>query len=177
MKKKYIDGSNWGLMANYSSVVTRTEEEYTGYISLVYCHEIKQTISVDYDDSNTVLIDKDYRCVLFLPDHETYCASAVYDAENILVEWYFDMTKENNCDHKPYFMDLFLDVAVSPDRKAVVIDEDELLDAYTAGIITKDDVDLAYQTSQQVLKNLVDNDEFMVDFFNKALITLMKQLN
>lgn len=177
MKKKYIDGSSWAYMADYKSIGERIEKPYKGYVSLVCCESIKHPIYVDYDDSDNILIDKGYKCVLLLLDDEYFCISAVYNTKNEIVEWYIDMTKENGHDGKPYFVDLYLDIAMSPLKRPVILDEDELLQAHRKKVISEADVDLAYTTCDRVMNTIVHDKDLLDVFMYGKLIVLSKKLD
>jgi len=115
------------------------DDIFSGYISLIKVHKVKQKLTVDYEQSELCLLDDGYKCLMFLPDNEKWCVSAVYNTSGEIVEWYFDMTKVNSIDDKgnPFYDDLYLDIAVSPDFKIVILDEDELKEALESKIITK----------------------------------------
>lgn len=172
MKKKYLDGSDidkeWLLKYTYKYVYL--EKEYNGYISLINIDEVKHKISVDYDSSETCLVDNGYKCVIYMPLDKNWCVSTFVNRENEIVEWYFDMTKENSVeDGKPYFVDLYLDIAVSSDGKVKILDEDELLDALDTGIINNSDYHLAKITCKQIMDEVIPNEKFMNDFFYEYL--------
>jgi predicted RNA-binding protein associated with RNAse of E/G family len=87
-----------------------------------------------------------------------------------IVEWYFDMTKENGLDNgKPFFWDLYLDIAVSSDRMIKILDEDELIEALKLGVITHDDYELANRTCKDLIESVIPNEAFMTDFFYEQL--------
>lgn len=171
MKKKYIDGSNWKWVDKYTSKVMHIDDIFSGFISFVMIQKVHEKLFVDYDTSEICLFDDGYKCLIFLPDNQNWCVSAVYDDLDRLVEWYFDMTKENSIDEQgnPFFMDLYLDIAVSPDFKIRILDEDELKEALSSGDITKYDFDMAYMTCDALIKNVIPNKEFIVSFFNSYL--------
>ena len=56
--------------------------------------------------------------------------TAIYDAKNKIVEWYFDIAKKIGKENGiPYEEDLYLDVIVKPDFQIVLLDEDDLQEA------------------------------------------------
>lgn len=172
MKKKYIDGSDidkeWLL--KYSSKYKYLGNEYNGYISLVNFDEVKNKISVDYDSSDTCLVDNGYRCIIYMPFEKNWCVSTFVNKENEIVEWYFDMTKVNSIENgKPFFMDLYLDIAVSSERKVTILDEDELIEALDLGIISPKDFQLAKNTCKQLIEEVIPNEKFMTSFFYEYL--------
>jgi predicted RNA-binding protein associated with RNAse of E/G family len=111
---------------------------------------------------------------MFLPDNEKWCVSAVYNTSNEIVEWYFDMTKENSIDEQgiPYYDDLYLDIAISPDFRIVILDEDELREALELKEITQSDYDMAHHTCSKIIKDIIPNKDFLISFFKKYLVQL-----
>lgn len=174
MKRKFINGINWGFLGEYSCKCIHIDDVFSGYISLVKVHKAKEKIPVDYEQSDVCLFDDGYKCLIFLPDNEKWCVSAVYNESGEMVEWYFDMTKQNSIDDEgnPFYDDLYLDVVVSPDFKVVILDEDELKEALESKIITKTHYDMAYNTCNKIIKEILPNRDLLISFFEKYLISL-----
>lgn len=84
------------------------------------------------------------------------------------------MTKENSIDEygTPYYDDLYLDIAISPDFKIVILDEDELREALELKEITKSDYDMAHYTCNKIIKEIITNKDFLISFFDKYLVQL-----
>lgn len=171
MKKKYIDGSNWKWLMNYTSKLIHIDDIFSGFLSFVNIDSVHEKLIVDYGGSELCLFDDGYQCLVFLPDNQNWCISAVFNSNSELVEWYFDMTKENSIDDQgnPFFMDLYLDLAVSPEYNIRILDEDELIDALNVGRISKADFEMAYKTCNELIDNIIPNKAFLVDFFNRYL--------
>lgn len=174
LKKKYIDGTGWYWLEKYSSRFMHIDDSFSGYISLIYADKVRQIISVDYNDSDISLFEDDYKCIVFLPDNENWCVSVIYNTHDEVVEWYFDLTKENSIDEEgiPYFIDLYLDIAVSPQFEHVILDEDELKTALDSMLITKSEYNMAYNTCNRIIKDIISDKEFLVNFFQKYLKAL-----
>jgi predicted RNA-binding protein associated with RNAse of E/G family len=174
MKRKFINGINWKFLDSYSCKYIHIDDIFSGYISFIKVHKVKQKLTVDYEKSEVCLLDDGYKCLIFLPDDEKWCVSAVYNTYGEIVEWYFDMTKQNSIDDKgnPFYDDLYLDIAVSPEFKIVILDEDELKEALESKIITKADYDMAFNTCNKIIKEIIPNKGFLISFFNKYLICL-----
>jgi predicted RNA-binding protein associated with RNAse of E/G family len=150
-----------------------------GYVALTRANRVKHRLTVDYDDSDMILIDDGYKSVIFLPDNDNWCVSAIYNPKGEILEWYFDMTKINATDIKghPYYIDLYLDIAVSPDYMITILDEDELEDALISEDITRDEYNIAYETCNRLIKEVIPNKNFMVSFFEKYLNHLEPYIN
>lgn len=174
MKRKFINGIHWDFLESYSAKYIHVDDIYSGYISLIKIEKIKRKINVDYEQSDKVLLDSGYKCLMFLPDNENWCISVVYNISNEIIEWYFDMTKQNSIDEKgnPFYDDLYLDIAISPDFKVVILDEDELKEALEEKIITKCDYEMAYNTCNKIISEIIPNKDFLISSFDKYLTIL-----
>lgn len=171
LKRKYINGIGMDYLEKYSSKVMHINDLFSGYISLIKIDKVIGKITVDYEKSDIYLFNDGYKCVIFLPDNENWCASAIYNESDEIIEWYFDMTKQNSIDEQgnPFFDDLYLDVAVSPDYKITVLDEDELIEALELKNIAMSDYEMAYSTCKKIINAIIPNKDFMVSFFEKYL--------
>lgn len=174
IKRKFIDGSSWNFADSRLCGCIHVDDTYNGYVSLVKVIKAHKKITVDYEGSHECLVDTGYKCLIFLPDNEKWCAAAGYNGSNELIEWYFDMTKGSFVDEKsrPFYDDLFLDIAVSPEFKISILDEDELKEALESNIITESDYEMAYKTCEKVINEVIPNRDFMVAFFEKYLSLL-----
>jgi len=173
MKRKYLDGRHWDALGDYACEITHIDGRYVGYVSVIEVKKAARKITVDYEDTAVCLLDDGFSQVTFLPDGDHWCASAVYDRSGALVEWYFDITTGSriNADGCPYYDDLYLDVAVAPDGRAVLLDEDELAQALQSGEITKDDFARAYAVSERIIRKILPDKAFMDSFFDRFLKT------
>ncbi|MEF9959969.1 MAG: DUF402 domain-containing protein [Niameybacter sp.] len=172
MKRKFLDGRNWTWLDRYTYEFKHIEDVFEGYISFIQIDTVKQKLVVDYEDrKNVCLCDDGYKGLIFLPDHEKWCANVVFDQEGNFVEWYFDMIKSTGINEVgiPYFDDLYLDVVMTSDFKLRILDEDELEGARDQGIITQADFERAYATSERVIKEVIPDKKFIIEFFRRYL--------
>lgn len=173
MKVKKIDGSDipksW--LKSYDNF---WEELNQGYVSYFRMNEIAYPITVDYDDSDVILTEAGYQCIMFMPKNEHYCISAYYDEKDQIIELYFDIIKEQFVDEDkvPGFKDLYLDVAVAADGYIAILDEDELNSALEENIIDKKDFELAWETCNQILDLI--NAQTVTESMNNYLIKYKK---
>lgn len=90
----------------------------------------------------------------------------MYNENNELVEFYFDMIKESGVENGiPYNLDIYLDLVITPSNEKYVLDEDELEEALENKMIGKEEYNLAYDTlhrleekykSQKEINKLMD---------------------
>jgi predicted RNA-binding protein associated with RNAse of E/G family len=96
---------------------------------------------------------------------------AIYDDKKRIVEWYFDITRKNSIDenNNPYCDDLYLDVALMPDGHIVILDEDELQEAYNNEKITKNEYEMAFIVKDKIIKNGTVNVKYMETLCKKII--------
>ena len=83
-----------------------------------------------------------------------YKISAVFDRTGKFIYWYCDVIKtEYEKDKNKYvFTDLLIDVVIEPDGTCRVLDEDELQEAFLRGFISAEDVKIAQETRDTLLR-------------------------
>jgi predicted RNA-binding protein associated with RNAse of E/G family len=154
--KKYIKKS--------SSRITRIGDlNYNGYIGYMKIYEVNYPFIVELDGKKICLYNDGYNELCYLPDNENWMVWAIYDNNGKIIEWYFDITKENSIDKdgKPYCDDLYLDIVLMPDGKIIVLDEDELKDAYNSKTINEEEYKLAYRIKDKLIEEKIIDVEYM----------------
>lgn len=171
MKIKYIDGESWAWLNAFSCEIKKIEEPFKGTVSIIKDATVKYPLTVDYEKSSKILFDDGYKCVVFVPDEGYWAASAVYDRNDDIVEWYFDVLRRKGTteDGRLYFYDLYLDVVVRPDFEVVLIDEEDLEEALNDGIISKEDFDFAYKIAKELITEVTQDKSFLVTFLRSHL--------
>ena len=92
----------------------------------------------------------------------------MFDDNNNLIEWYFDMIKTNGVENGvPYIYDLYLDLVIKSNGKEVVLDEDELKEALNNRDISKDDFNMAYKTMKKIQDKYRNNLGELIELTNK----------
>ena len=76
----------------------------------------------------------------------------------------------------PFEDDLYLDMIITPNGEKIIIDEDELLEARKKEIITQEDVDSAYKTLKEKLKENKDKNIEIQYFKQNPVGRLYKKL-
>ena len=94
----------------------------------------------------------------------------MYNEKNEIFEWYFDIAREIGKENGiPYEDDLYLDVVVTPTGKIILLDEDELKDAYERLEVNQVDYDMAYTEAKNLMIQLEKNIDKLNIFTNKYL--------
>lgn len=165
--KTYMRGAtNWEMV-----FINKTEEEYC--LTIKKINKIDQPFVVQEFGKSIVFIDDGYYIVEFTPLNQFYNARVFLDRNANIIGYYFDMSRENGLrDNVPYYDDLYLDVVYFPDENNLieVLDEDELLDAFNEGKITKEEYELAKKVGADVIDEIRNNQNVFVNMDKKALI-------
>ena len=87
-----------------------------------------------------------------------------------IILWYIDMIAEQgmDADSIPYFDDLYLDLVVYPTGMIKVDDMDELEEALLRKDITKEQFNLAINTSNKLKNGLLSDIDSFIDFTLKC---------
>ena len=87
----------------------------------------------------------------------------MFDDNNNLIEYYFDIAREVGIlNGIPYEDDLYLDMLIKPDGSYLVLDEEELIGAYNSLDITKEELDMAYNILEKLKEKYVNNFEELI---------------
>lgn len=122
------------------------------------------------ENINLCMANNNYKWLEFY-DYSKKCRlTAMYNDKNEIIEWYFDIArkigKENGM---PYEDDLYLDVVVTPKGDIILLDEDELKEAFERMEITKKEYDEAYQEAKKLMDELKREKDSLQKFTDKYL--------
>ncbi len=155
--------------------------EFKGNISLIKIEEVKnEWYVIRKSGIEECILAPKYKWLEIYPDNENYAITAMYDENNNIIEWYFDVIKGSGViDKVPYIDDLYLDVVLTHSKEIVVLDESELEEALQKEDITKEEFDLAKKVGAELVKKVEDPNSFEVlkDFSDKYLYKLMEEMN
>lgn len=159
MKRRYADARNSSdiLESEFKNFYIN-DANFKGNISILRIKKVKQKWCVD--EENRCILNDNYTWMEIYPTNKNYCITVMLDENKNIKEWYFDICKQNGVeDGVPFEDDLYLDVVIVPDGRIHVLDEDELQEAFESEIITKEDIELAYNTKDLILKEYGQNIE------------------
>lgn len=172
LKKRFADGRNKKdhiLEKDYKNIRV-DDEDFNGNISLLEIKKVKFPWYVD-EEKRCILSDG-FKWLEIYPDGKNYSITVIYDENENVVEWYYDIArkigKENGV---PYEDDLYLDVVIVPDGRIHLLDEDELQEAYEKFEVNKNEYEMAYKVANELMKEYKDkeNIEKLKIFSNKYL--------
>ncbi len=152
IKDRYLNRKSWRRLSrgDYSEEYIEVGG-FRGVVGVLRLNEISEPLRVAVCGVETVIADSGFTWVELLPEGGNFCLTSMYSPEGELVQIYFDITLENFTDSPAHFRDLFLDITVNPDGAARLIDEDELDEALSLGIITDAEHRLAHETAAALL--------------------------
>jgi predicted RNA-binding protein associated with RNAse of E/G family len=157
MKRKYIDHSKWERIEKNKSILFNTyQERFNGYASAIFIEKVHEKLVCNFDKRQVCVLDDGYILIQRLPIEKNWSVTTIFDENNNIIDWYFDITKQNDIDihSQPFYDDLYLDVVVFPSGEIVLLDEDELNKALENGDITQMDFDLAYNVANQIINGM-----------------------
>lgn len=141
LKRRFANSTEGDFKIKYID-----DEIFSGHICCVKVR-CEKPLVVNDGSREICIKDDDYTWILLYPSGSNYAITVIFDAGNRLVEWYFDIAKNVGVERGiPYEDDLFLDMVITPEGCELILDEGELQDAKSAGIIDENDVNLAYKT-------------------------------
>ena len=167
LKKRYADRFV-GNRANAELKIISVKDNYfSGDIYFYNFIEVKDKILIP---NGKCIMDNNYKWLEFYDYSAKVKLTAFYDENNEIIEWYFDIAreigKENNV---PYEDDLYLDVVVTPTGDVILLDEDELKEAYDKKEMTKDEFKNAYKEAEQLMNKLKNNKDKLKEYTDKYL--------
>ncbi|MDR0313563.1 MAG: DUF402 domain-containing protein [Treponema sp.] len=171
-RRKYLGKALEGYIKSSSSKIIKVNDEgIKGYFSYLKIIEVNRPFIVGLKGNEICLYDNGYTEINYLPDNENWQLYGIYDNNGKIIEWYFDITKKNAVDNEgnPYCVDLFLDIVLLPDGQIVILDEDELQNAYNEGIITCNEYNFAYKVKNKLINDGIVNVYYMEKLCNRLL--------
>lgn len=177
MKRKHSDRADWlRLLKKKFTLKYIRNEEFDGYVSIIEIEKVREPLIKSMLGREVCAVDDGYIWLQHVPVDKHYALTTMYNSKKEIVEWYFDITKQNGIDEKgiPFFDDLYLDVVVLPTSDILLLDEDELKEALDRNDITSEDYELAYKEAEILMNGLAGNKERLIGFCNKYLEIMLK---
>lgn len=174
LKKRYADRyMNKRVKKVKQKIVPIKNEHFIGDIYFYDFIEVEDKLVIS---NGKCIMDNNYKWLEFYDYNSKVKLTAIYDENNEIIEWYFDIArkigKENGV---PFEDDLYLDVVVTSNGDISLLDEDELKEAFDRFEVNKEDYDMAYNEAEQLMNILKDNKEKLKDFTEKYLKEMLKE--
>lgn len=175
LKKRFADSVSKrdNIIEIEQKMKSINNEDFTGDI---YLNNFKNVSTPYILENGVCLQDNNYKWLEFYNYNAKVLLTAMYNQNNEIIEWYFDIArsigKENDI---PYEDDLYLDVLVTSKGEIILLDEDELKEAYERLEITKEEYDEAYKIANDLIKKVKGNEKKLKQFTDKYLNDMLKE--
>lgn len=176
LKKRFVTNPNNIEIVkdgNYK-IKSFDNEDFVGDIALIKFNKMNKPYMVE--NINLCMANDNYKWLEFYDYNKKYRLTAMYNENNEIIEWYFDIArkigKENGM---PYEDDLYLDVVVTPTGNITLLDEDELTKAFDRFEVNKSDYDMAYNEAKKLIELLEDDKDKLKVFTDKYLNEMLKE--
>lgn len=162
MKIKYINESITRKVATHRYTYEKVDNEYLkGYISLVDIGDkINESMYVPRENrEDDCVVSANYKYLRLFYENKKYAIVAAYNDKLEFIEFYIDVINEMKIDNitkLPYIEDLYLDFVYTYKDEILILDEDELENAYLKKEINQYKYNLAIQTKNEILSLLKD---------------------
>jgi len=178
IKKKTLKKTDWRRVTKSASAYKPlVYPEFKGMAGLFAIHEVTAPLIVTLLGKRIVMADRGYHWLQIGPEEENWWLTVQYGADDKPIQYYFDITKDNRiCGEDSFFFDLFLDIVLLPDGRIARLDADELEQAYSEGLIDKDDYNLALRTAEKLVAALPRERFRLTAFCDKIFHELKRDL-
>lgn len=151
MKTKAITNTYLRDIEKYQIKLYIDEEDY--YISVKKLISVREKFIIKND---LCVMDDGYYIFEVIPKNDNYAMRLFLTPNKEPLEYYFDICKNNRLDEiskVPCYEDLYLDITYL-DGFINILDEDELIEAFKSGDVSKDDYNLVYQMRDRLLEEI-----------------------
>ena len=174
MDRRSIDRPDW------SRIVKRTMHRrpvsidgHAGLAHILIMDEIREPLV----KNGITIVAKDMTWLQIALRDTRYWLTAMFDADNRLVQIYFDIAAAVHFDDPkvPTFDDMYLDLVLYPDGHYMVLDEEELDLALDAGEITEEAAETARLDLKKLIGFLQEHAQEVMQFCTRTMIELKSE--
>lgn len=140
------------------------------FVGDIFLNDFKNISTPFILDKGLCIQDNNYKWLEFYNYDSKIRLTAVYDNKNEIVEWYFDMAQRiGKEDGIPYEDDIYLDVVLTPEGETILLDEDELKEAFERFEITSEEFQETYKIAYELIEKIKGNQIKVKAFTDKYL--------
>jgi predicted RNA-binding protein associated with RNAse of E/G family len=149
MKRYSTDRRNWKRVPKQDVKIKILDDTTVVYLKAL---EITEPLIIPTCGENCKIMDLGYQWLFICKAEANHIVTAHCDPRGEAVHWYIDIIDAWNFDQSgfSYFDDLYLDLNVLPDGRAEILDQDELEQALSTGLISQTQYALARHEAEQV---------------------------
>ena len=157
-------------------VIDYKNEYFEGKICLLKMNNVTSPLMVDSPVGKVTIADNGYKNLIIAPKNKNWWLTIMFDDKGNLIESYFDISLLNNFhnENNPFFIDMKLDVCIPKDHEPSIMDEDDLKEVFDAGMITKDNYDMAYKVANKIIDFYITHKNEYYEFINMMVKNLDK---
>lgn len=174
VKRYRIDYNHWKCIKEKSFYQKRLDKgEYHGYLGIIEIKDVSEPQYWKLYNNEINVCDKGYTWIVYLPDDEKICITAIKDSNGFEVLWYIDVIESVFAVEKQVieYDDMFLDYIVLADGTVIEEDREELEVAYENHIITNNQYNMALQTGERLnSEGYLDNKKLSLLFHDMKKI-------
>ncbi|SET50507.1 hypothetical protein SAMN05216389_11321 [Oceanobacillus limi] len=176
LKRKYTDHKDWSRIIQRDYVQTHMDTKaYKGYVSLLTMHSVTHPLTFCYGKKNVCIVDNGYSWLQHFPEEKYYSITTAFDEEGEIVQWYIDIIRESGIeDDRLWFDDLYLDIVVLPTGEVILLDEEELEEAYKKGVINDRLYQLAWREARSLMKIIKEGNFALLELTKKHRMELLQ---
>ena len=128
------------------------DDFFRGGIGLITFTGLRKPETVESPEGPLCIADNGYQWLELVPEDGHFALTAMFH-DGILFQQYIDISLRNEVeeDGNAVFFDLLLDVVVLRDGIPRIIDAEELEEALSGGLITRDEYELAGKTADRAV--------------------------
>ena len=173
LKKRYADKTIGNRVVDTDLKVKSMDDEFfKGDVYFYNFKNVKYKMTIPNWYS---ILDSNYKWIEFYDYSSRVKLTAMYDDSNKIIQWYFDIAREIGKDNGiPYEDDMYLDVVVTPSGDVILLDEDELKEAFDRKEMTKDEYDEAYKIAYDLMEKIKNNKDKLQEYTDKYLSDFLK---
>lgn len=147
--------NDWKRLIEKRTIVKDEKNSlFEGKVCYLEMQKVSSPLIVSSPIGKVTIANKNYKNLIFAPKNKNWWLTVMFDDEDNIIESYFDITKTNDFSNpeNPYFIDMKLDICIPYQKEPTIMDEEELQTAFTQGLITKKDYDIAYLTANKIIE-------------------------
>lgn len=176
LKKRFVTNpNNMEFVDNGSfKIKSFNNSDFVGDVALIKFNKMNKPYMIE--NIHLCMANDNYKWLEFYDYNKKYMLTAMYNKDNEIIEWYFDIARKIGKEKgMPYEDDLYLDVVLTPKGDIKLLDEDELKDAFDRFEVNKSDYEMAYNEAKQLMNRLQNNKHTLKEFTDKYLKEMLKE--
>jgi len=177
-KRRTIARTEWSRILESAAAYREVESSgFSATVGLLHLIKTRAMLVKSVQDMQIKIVDDDYCWLQVAPKNEHWWLTVMFDEQGKLVQYYFDVTLENDVrGADSTFVDLFLDVASQPDGTLELMDMSELEQAFNEGSITREQYELSLRTAQTLVEGIPANIRRLEEFCCRMYTILRREV-